>query len=109
MIESYPFGKAPFWLTVVAFASMLGVIGVQVGSAKSKPDLVLALSAPNHVISYRKVEERFEREHGIDVALQLVNLRPSPRGCKTRCWPAPRCLTWPSYRSMPCATSAAVD
>src|SRR5688572_11709592 len=75
MIESYPFGKAPFWLTVIALASMFGLIGVNVGSAKAKPDLVLALSAPNHVIAYRKVEERFEREHGVDVALQLVNLR----------------------------------
>lgn len=75
MIESYPFGKAPFWLTVIAVASMLGVIGTQLGREEAKPDLVLALSAPNHVIAYRKVAERFEREHGIDVALQLVNLR----------------------------------
>lgn len=75
MIESYPFGKAPFWLTVIALVSMLGVIGVQVGGAKAKPGLVLALSAPNHVIAYRKVVERFEREHGVDVALQLVNMR----------------------------------
>jgi arabinosaccharide transport system substrate-binding protein len=80
MIESYPFGKAPFWLTLIALGSMLGVIGVQAGSAEAKPDLVLALSAPNHVIAYRKVEERFELEHGIDVALQLVN----PRALTTR-------------------------
>jgi arabinosaccharide transport system substrate-binding protein len=80
MIDSYPFGKAPFWLTAVALASMLGVTWVQLRSAEAKPDLVLALSAPNHVVAYRKVEERFEREHGIDVAFQLVN----PRALTTR-------------------------
>jgi arabinosaccharide transport system substrate-binding protein len=75
MIDRYPFGRAPFWLTVVAIASMLGVLWAQVGRAKARPDLVLALSAPNHVLAYGKVEKAFEKEHGIDVALQLVNLR----------------------------------
>ncbi|HTV21332.1 MAG TPA: extracellular solute-binding protein [Polyangiaceae bacterium] len=74
-IERYPYGKAPFWLTAVAVASMVGVMWTQVGRAKAKPDMVLALSAPNHVVAYRKVEEQFEREHGVDVALQLVNAR----------------------------------
>jgi len=75
MIESYPYGRAPFWLTVVAIGSLLGVLYAQVGRAKQRPDLVLALSAPNHVAAYGKVEKAFEREHGVDVALQLVNLR----------------------------------
>jgi arabinosaccharide transport system substrate-binding protein len=75
VIEGYPYGKAPFWLTVLAVASLLGVTWVHVGSAKPKPGLVLALSAPNHVIAYRKVAEKFEREHGVGVALQLVNAR----------------------------------
>jgi arabinosaccharide transport system substrate-binding protein len=80
VIERYPYGKAPLWLTVLAVASLLGVTWVHVGSAKPKPGLVLALSAPNHVIAYRKVAEKFEREHGVDVALQLVN----PRALTTR-------------------------
>jgi arabinosaccharide transport system substrate-binding protein len=56
------------------------LVWVQYGQARQKPDLVLALSAPNHVAAYRAVEERFEREHGIDIALQLVN----PRALTTR-------------------------
>jgi arabinosaccharide transport system substrate-binding protein len=80
LIDRYPFGKAPFWLTVVSLVSMLGVLWAQVGRAKAKPDMVLALSAPNHVVSYKKVEANFEREHGVDVALQLVN----PRALTTR-------------------------
>ncbi len=74
-IENFPYGKAPFWLGVLALGSLLGVVWVQYGGAREKPDLVLALSAPNHVAAYRAVEERFEREHGIKVALQLVNAR----------------------------------
>jgi arabinosaccharide transport system substrate-binding protein len=80
MIESYPYGRAPFWLTMLAVASLLAVIWVHVGRAQAKPDMVMALSAPNHVASYRKVEAKFEREHGIDVALQIVN----PRALTTR-------------------------
>jgi arabinosaccharide transport system substrate-binding protein len=80
MIDSYPYGRAPFWLTVVALVSLLGVVWAQVGRAKTKPDMVMALSAPNHVISYEKVAEKFRREHGVDVALQIVN----PRALTTR-------------------------
>ena len=54
---------------------MLGVVWAQIGRATAKPDLVMALSAENHVVSYRKVAQRFELHHGVNVALQLVNPR----------------------------------
>jgi hypothetical protein len=75
MVESFPYGKAPFWLTLSALASLLLLLWVRLGRAEKRPDLVLSLSAPNHVAAYRAVEEKFEREHGIDVALQLVHQR----------------------------------
>lgn len=75
MIESFPYGKAPFWLIILSLASLTGILWTQYGQARNKPDLVLALYAPNHVAAYRAVEAAFEREHGIDIALQLVNAR----------------------------------
>ncbi len=75
MIDRYPYGRAPFWLTVVAVGSMLAIIITQVGRAKARPDIVLAISSPNHVLAYGKVQKAFAKEHGVDVAIQLVNLR----------------------------------
>jgi len=79
-IEDFPYGKAPFWLMLGALGSLLLLVWVQLGQNANRPDLVLELSAPNHVIAYRTVAERFEREHGVKVALQLVN----PRALTTR-------------------------
>src|SRR5262245_9589195 len=80
MVENFPYGKAPFWLMTGALLSLLLVVWVQAGRSAQRPDLVLALSAPNHVVAYHAVEQKFEREHGINVALQLVN----PRALTTR-------------------------
>jgi arabinosaccharide transport system substrate-binding protein len=79
-IDSFPYGKAPFWLTVLALGSLLGVMWAQLGRAQEKPGLVMALSAPNHVVAYRTVVDAFERETGVRVGLQLVN----PRALTTR-------------------------
>lgn len=80
MIDNFPYGKAPFWLLVLSLSSLVGVGWTQYGQARDKPDLVLALSATNHVVAYRTVEAEFEKKHGINVALQLVN----PRALTTR-------------------------
>ena len=79
-IDSFPYGKAPFWLILLAFGSLLGVMWAQLGRAGEKPGLVMALSAPNHVVAYRTVVDTFERETGVRVGLQLVN----PRALTTR-------------------------
>jgi arabinosaccharide transport system substrate-binding protein len=73
--EDFPYGKAPFWLLVGAAASLVLLLWVQLGRGVKRPGLVLELSAPNHVLAYRTVKAKFEREHGIEVALQLVNAR----------------------------------
>jgi arabinosaccharide transport system substrate-binding protein len=80
VIEAFPYGKAPFWLMLSSLASLLLLVWVQLGRSAQRPDLVLELSAPNHVIAYHAVTERFEREHGVKIALQLVN----PRALTTR-------------------------
>jgi arabinosaccharide transport system substrate-binding protein len=73
VIERCPYGRAPFWLSVLALASAL-VVGVLGQRAKvEKPDLVFALFAPNHLPFYRRAVPEFEKEHGVRVGLQLVN------------------------------------
>lgn len=74
MIEHYPYGKAPFWLTALALVSLLLVVAMQ-QREEEEPDLVLAISAANHVDSYKQVLPRFEQKHGVKVALNLVHSR----------------------------------
>lgn len=74
MIERYPYGKAPFWLTALALVSLILVV-VMHRREEDEPDLVLAISAANHVDSYKEVLPRFEAKHGVKVALNLVHSR----------------------------------
>lgn len=75
MIERFPYGKAPFWLTVIAVTSLVAIIVTRRLQAEQAPDLVLSLSASNHMAAYGEVRDRFEKKHGVKVALQLVNQR----------------------------------
>jgi len=74
-IESFPYGKAPFWLLALALVSTLSVVVTQSSSAASRPELVLATFARNHQESYQGIARRFEREHGVRVAVELVHSR----------------------------------
>jgi len=73
--DRFPYGKAPFFLTAVAVVSTLFVLYTQGRKAASKPDLTLAIFAPNHVESYQKAIDAFERRRGVKVSLQLVHNR----------------------------------
>ncbi len=75
MIDRFPYGKAPFWLTAIAVSSLLVILVTQHLRAERAPDLVLALSASNHMAAYGEVRDRFEQKHGVKVALQLVQDR----------------------------------
>lgn len=75
VIERFPYGKAPFWLTVLAVSSALVLAILGQRAQAEKPDLVLALFASNHLPLYRRVTPEFEREHGVQVSLQLVQQR----------------------------------
>jgi arabinosaccharide transport system substrate-binding protein len=75
LADRFPFGKAPFFLTVVAVVSTLCVLYTQGRKAQAKPDLTFAIYASNHVESYQKAIAPFERKHGVQVSLQLVHNR----------------------------------
>lgn len=75
MIDRFPYGKAPFWLSALALASLLLLLGTRQRGGNEKPDLVLALFAPNHLPAYRSVTPEFEKKHGVKIELQLVHQR----------------------------------
>jgi arabinosaccharide transport system substrate-binding protein len=75
MIDRFPYGRAPFWLTVVALGSLVLVLGTRQWRSEKKADLVLAFFASSHMPAYRAITPEFERKHGVKVALQLVHQR----------------------------------
>ena len=75
MLERFPYGKAPFWLTLTALVSTISVFATQRSSGETKPELVLATFAANHVDAYRDMLPAFEKKHGVKVSLQLVHQR----------------------------------
>ncbi len=75
MIDRFPYGKAPFWLLALALASTLSVFLLRQRATETRPDLIFALFAPNHLPAYRRVTPVFEREHHVRVALELVHQR----------------------------------
>lgn len=74
-VDRFPFGKAPFWLSVLALASALCVAALGQRAKAEKPDLVFALFASNHLPFYRRCVPDFEKEHGVRVGLSLVDQR----------------------------------
>lgn len=75
MIEKFPYGRAPFWLLVLAVASTALVVVTQRRVAAERPDLVMAVFAPPQFEAYQKALPAFERQHGVDVSIQLVTQR----------------------------------
>jgi arabinosaccharide transport system substrate-binding protein len=73
--DRFPYGKAPFWLTVLAFVSTLLVVATRIKAHKEHADLTLAFFAPNHLPLYQRIVPEFERAHGVRVALDLVHQR----------------------------------
>ena len=75
MIGRFPYGRAPFWLLVLALATTLAVFATQRWGKARPPDLVLATFAANHLAAYRESVPAFERKHGVKVSLQLIQRR----------------------------------
>jgi arabinosaccharide transport system substrate-binding protein len=75
MFERFPYGRAPLWLFVMAIVSSLLVLVTHGLGAAHKPDLVLAISASNHMIAYREAADLFERRRGVHVSVELVHSR----------------------------------
>lgn len=75
LIERFPYGKAPFWLSMAALLSTLLVAVMGERKKAEKPDLVFALFASNHLPFYQSATPEFERQHNVKVKLQLVHQR----------------------------------
>ena len=72
MVEKFPYGKAPFWLLVLAIASSLSLFFTRREPDREKPDLILATFTSQHLGAYRKAVPAFERQHGVRmVAVRL--------------------------------------
>jgi arabinosaccharide transport system substrate-binding protein len=75
MMDRFPYGRAPFWLTLVALASTFLVVVTQGFGAAKRADLVLAISAANHMVAYRQAADNFERRRGVRISVELVHSR----------------------------------
>lgn len=72
MIERFPYGKAPFWLFVIAIASTLLLLLVR-GEKPPRADLVMVTFTEAHFTEYNKAIPRFEKEHNLRVELQFAD------------------------------------
>jgi arabinosaccharide transport system substrate-binding protein len=75
MMDRFPYGRAPLWLTLIALASTVLVVVTQGFGAAKKADLVLATFAENHMVAYRQAAEVFEKRRGVRVSVELVHSR----------------------------------
>jgi len=74
LARDFPFGKVPFALLVTAVLSSVLVV-ITSRAASDRPTLVVAVSARAHAIAYKAALPAFEKKHGVDVEVQLVNYR----------------------------------
>ena len=71
-VSNFPYGRAPFWLLVIAVVS-LGLRVVTARRHEARPDLVIVTHTEAQFDAYRKAIPRFERDHGVKVQLQFAN------------------------------------
>jgi arabinosaccharide transport system substrate-binding protein len=71
-MDRYPYGKAPFWLLVIALCST-GLLIATRSKSKPRPDLIIAVFAGPHREAYLKALPKFEKEHNVDVEIQLID------------------------------------
>ena len=72
MIEKFPYGKAPFWLFVIAITSTLVLLAVR-RERPPRPDLVMVCFSGAHKAAYEHALPRFEQSRGAKVQVQLAN------------------------------------
>jgi len=75
LIDKFPYGRAPFWIAVMALCSTLLVAVTRKKNDERRPDLIMAIFAAPHLESYKRLTPAFEKKHGVKVSLQLVNLQ----------------------------------
>lgn len=74
-INNYPYGKAALIILLLALVSGILHFSISFRRKVERPDLVMAIFAPNHEEAYREVLPEFEKKHGVKVQLQLVSQR----------------------------------
>ena len=72
-MKEFPLGNAALAMLVVMVLSTLATLIGPSAMKAGKPDLVMAIFSPEHVAAYAPVVERFEKENGCRVQLQLVD------------------------------------
>jgi arabinosaccharide transport system substrate-binding protein len=74
-MTEYPYGKAALLILLLAIGTGVVHVALSMRGKAEKPDLVMAIFAPNHEEAYRAVLGDFEEQHGVRVQLQLVSQR----------------------------------
>jgi arabinosaccharide transport system substrate-binding protein len=75
MMARFPYGRAPFWLLILAVASVGARIATRAHGAR-RPDLVLVTFTDSHYQAYRRAVPAFERAHGVTVQIEFTNWTP---------------------------------
>jgi len=72
----FPYGKAPFWILVLAIITGAVMVMSQKFTSAGRPDLVFVVFAARHYEAYQKLIPQFEKTHHVKVQLQQVHQRP---------------------------------
>jgi len=75
MFARFPYGRAPFWLLVLALASVTVSLATR-GRRAARPDLVLVTFTQSHYDAYRRAIPAFERAHNVSVQVEFTNWTP---------------------------------
>ncbi|HZZ42376.1 MAG TPA: extracellular solute-binding protein [Tepidisphaeraceae bacterium] len=70
----YPFGKAAFWILILALLSGIGVAALNRSHRVHRPDLVFLTYTSDHANVYAPLIHKFERDHHVTVDLEVVDL-----------------------------------
>lgn len=71
-MDRFPYGKAPFWILIIALASTVLLIATR-SKTEARPDLIIAVFAAPHREAYLKAIPKFEQEHNVKVGVQLID------------------------------------
>ncbi|MBC8133004.1 MAG: extracellular solute-binding protein [Deltaproteobacteria bacterium] len=72
MIAKFPYGKVPFWLLVIAVASMVTLLLTR-RARPPRPDLILVTFSSAHFAAYKNAIPRFEQQHNVKVQIQQAS------------------------------------
>lgn len=99
---NFPFGKAPFFILLVALATGLGVLVSHRTYGKNRPTLVMLTAARLHADIYLSKLPEFERRHNVKVDVQVMDqfaLRTRLQAAFTTGGEVPDVVEMPQYAS----------